>query len=236
MRKYSPELVSQIRYLRSQGKTYSEIASKLNTTIPKSSLSYLVKGVQLPDEFKKRIEKLNFNNLNKGRVIAKEIIKIKRERFFEQLAKENLPISGKVQGKDIAKIALSMLCLGEASKYGTATRSFYLGSSDPRIIKLFLGMLKYCFDFDIEKVRCTVQCRADQHVKELEQYWLNITGVPKRLFYKAQVDPRTVGKPTKKADYKGVLRIDYFDTKVQLDLECLANLIYNQFSGYILSA
>ncbi len=30
--------------------------------------------------------------------------------------------------------------------------------------------------------------------------------------------------------YKGVLVIDYFDTKVQLELEFLADLVYNQLS------
>ncbi len=57
---------------------------------------------------------------------------------------------------------------------------------------------------------------------------MKITGIPKRLFYKTRIDSRTVGKPTLKKDYKGVLRVDYFDTKVQLDLESLADLIYNR--------
>lgn len=122
-----------------------------------------------------------------------------------------------------------MLCLGEASKY-KASKSFSLGNSDPRIIYIFLSLLKKCFDFNIEKVRCTVQCRADQNIKDLEQYWIKETGVPKRLFYKTRIDPRTIGKPTKKKDYKGVLRVNYIDTRVQLELESLANLIYNQLN------
>ena len=121
-----------------------------------------------------------------------------------------------------------MLCLGEASKYNPKTRpAFTLGNSDARIITIFLELLKQCFRFDIEKIRCTVQCRADQDTKALETFWMDVTGIPKRLFYKPHIDPRTKGKPTKKPNYKGVLRIDYFDSKVQHDLESLANLIYN---------
>ncbi|MBI4079144.1 MAG: hypothetical protein HY429_02505 [Candidatus Levybacteria bacterium] len=82
----------------------------------------------------------------------------------------------------------------------------------------------------MEKIRCTVQCRADQDIIVLEKFWLDVTKIPRRLFYKAQIDPRTRGKPTKKKDYKGVLRIDYFDTKVQLELESLAQLVYNEMS------
>ena len=52
--------------------------------------------------------------------------------------------------------------------------------------------------------------------------------VPKRLFYPTRVDSRTVGKPTLKSNYKGVLKINYFDTRVQLELEALADLVYNK--------
>ncbi len=64
-------------------------------------------------------------------------------------------------------------------------------------------------------------------IDELEKYWMNVTKVPKRLFYKSRIDPRTIGKPTRKKEYKGVLKIDYFDSKVQHDLESLENLMYN---------
>ena len=121
-----------------------------------------------------------------------------------------------------------MLCLGEASKYGGGSSSFSLGSSDRRIVVLFLKLLKKCFDFNLEKVRCTVQCRADQDTERLEKYWRKVVGVPKRLFYKPLVDPRTRGKPTRKSNYRGVLKVDYFSTRVQLELESLADLVYNQ--------
>ena len=122
-----------------------------------------------------------------------------------------------------------MLCLGEASKYNPKTSAnFYLGSSNPKIILLFLQFLKYCFDFKLEKIRCTIQCRADQDIKTLENYWQNTTGIPQYLFYKSRIDPRTKGKPTKKSNYMGVLRVDYFDRKIQFELESLADLIYNE--------
>lgn len=63
----------------------------------------------------------------------------------------------------------------------------------------------------------------------LEKFWIDVSDIPKRLFYKTRIDPRTIGKQTKKTDYKGVLKVDYFDTKVQIELEILAQLLYNQF-------
>ena len=139
-----------------------------------------------------------------------------------------VPLAERVKDKEIAKIALAMLCLGEASKYHPKSRSpFSLGSSDPRIIVIFLRLLRQCFDYQIEKTRATVQCRADQDTNILQKYWEDVTKLPARLFYKPLIDHRTFGKPTKNKDYKGVLRIDYFDRRVQLELESLAQLVYN---------
>lgn len=227
--RYSSFIIEEARKFRTQGKTYGEIKNLLQVNIPKSTLSEWCKNVDLPFSYSERINKLNLNNLNKARLIALEINKIKREEFIKELDRLNLPISKDVENLSTAKIALAMLCLGEASKYNTKT-AFSLGSSDPRIIIIFLELLRKCFNFDIEKIRCTVQCRADQDIKSLEEFWTNTTKIPKRLFYKARVDPRTIGKPTRKTDYKGVLKVNYFDTKVQLELESLARLVYNQLA------
>lgn len=226
MPRYPKEIIAEVRKLRSLGKTYGEIRRNVHLLIPKSTLSDWCKNVRLPKNYIKRLAHLNKKNLDKGRRIGLEISKIKREEFFENLIKKNKPIAKRIIDKEIAKIALAMLCLGEASKYKPG-RSFNLGSSDHRIITLFLELLKVCFDFNFEKVRCTVQCRADQDSKKLERYWVSITGIPKRLFYKSRIDPRTKGKPTKKKEYMGVLRVDYLDTAVQHDIECLGDMLYN---------
>lgn len=227
--KYSVKIINKVQELRRLGNTYGEIKKILNISIPKSTLSEWCKNVVLPSWYTSRIKKLNLNNLSRGRQIALEINKIKRDIFIKEINKNNLLIAKGIKNIKTAKIALSMLCLGEASKYNRKTRScFSLGNSDPRIIVLFLSLLKYCFKFDINKVRCTVQCRADQNTVTLENYWREITNIPQKLFYKTRIDPRTIGKPTNKSSYKGVLKVDYFDTKIQLDLESLANLIYNE--------
>ena len=228
MQHYGTDLIQEAIKLRSKGQTYEEIRKAINLKIPKGTLHSWFKDIVLPKSYYNKVAKLNAEHLKTARKIAAEAIKIKRQKFLSRLDKVNLPIANLINNYEPAKIALAMLCLGEASKY-KATKSFNLGSSDPRIIVIFLALLKICFDFNLEKVRCTVQCRADQNVEELEIFWQEVADVPRRLFYKAQIDSRTIGKPTKKIDYKGVLRVDYLDTKVQLELESLSDLIYNRF-------
>jgi hypothetical protein len=224
---YSKTIIQEAKKLRSKGQTYTEIEHTINLKIPKSTLHSWFKDVLLPKDYNNKISKLNMEHLKEARLIGIEKSKIKRQEFLSGLDKINLKIARLIQNHETAKIALAMLCLGEASKY-KPRRSFSLGSSDPRIIIIFLTLLKKCFNFKQIKVRCTVQCRADQNIEELEKFWLDITKIPKKQFYKAQIDPRTVGKPTLNKNYKGVLKVDYFDTRIQLELESLANLVYNQ--------
>ena len=229
MPRYPQQLIKTIQKLRSEGKTYGEIQTILRLHIPKSTLSWQCKNVILPENYQERINTLNTTSLTKGRIIGTEINRLKREQFFQLIQKINSPIAKMAKEKPIGKIALAMLCLGEASKYKPKKRStFYLGNSDPRIIIIFLQLLKKCYPFCIEKIRATVQCRADQDAIALKNFWQKTTGIPEHLFYKPLIDPRTKGKPTKKANYHGVLRVDFFDTKVQLELESLSDLIYNE--------
>lgn len=227
MRKYEIDLKTEVKRLRGLGKTYSEIIQFVGVKIPKSTLFQWCKNVKLPTGYSERVVKLNQINLKKAQRLAWEANKIKRRKYLDEIKHDNKAIAKEIRKSSTAMIALAMLCLGEASKYKTKHKAFSLGSSDPRIIIIFLTLLKRFGEYRQEKVRCTVQCRADQNVVDLENYWGRVTNIPKSLFYKARIDPRTKGKPTKNKDYKGVLVFDYYDTKIQLRLESLADLVYN---------
>ncbi|MFZ3068704.1 MAG: hypothetical protein WA052_00085 [Microgenomates group bacterium] len=227
MNDYSAKDIKKAKELRLNGRTYGEISRELNKIIPKSTFSYWFRGLVLSSDVQEKLSENIAEKLNIARIKAVKVNKEKRSVFLKSLDQENEPVSRKLKELDTAKIALSMLCLGEASKYGSGA-AFYLGSSNPKIIILFVKLLKRCFPIDFSKFRFTVQCRADQDVEELERYWRKVVGVAGGQFYKTRIDPRSSGKPTEKVDYKGVLRVDYLDTKVQLELESLANLLYNQ--------
>lgn len=207
--------------LRKNGKSYGQIQQILRLQIPKSTLSYWCRDISLPPHYPEMIARLMSQGASKGRAVAWIKSQERRENEYRELTQRLAPLAQRLLDKEVALLALSMLCLGEASK---KEGSFCLGSSDPRIIRLFLGFLKICIDFNLEKVRCTVQCRADQDQEKLERFWSETAQVPRRLFYKAQVDPRTIGKPTLNLGYKGVLRVDYFDSRLSKTMNVLYNL------------
>ncbi len=221
------ELRRQAVRLRKQGKTYSEIQNNLRMTIPKSTLSYWCCSIPLPLNYQRRIRDYNEFNLSKARKIALAVIKVKRKKYLKLITNRNEYLATALKNKDTAKIALAILYLGEGAK-NPKRGSLMFGNSDPFIISLFLRLLRYCYDVDESKFRCTLQCRADQNIKKLEKFWSQITKIPSARFYKARVDPRTVGKPSKKLDYKGVCRIDYFSAELFIEIRQIARIIHKE--------
>jgi hypothetical protein len=197
--------------LRKTGKTYSEIIKKLKAPIPKSTLSLWCKNIIFSSEHKERIAAIIKNNLDRGRAAVLISNKIKREKYLQEVYGRVSYLGKLIKNKDVAKISLAVLYLGEGSK---TRSSLMFGNSDPAIISLFLRLLRYCYKIDEGKFRCTLQCRADQDIQKLEKFWSDITHIPRSKFYKARVDPRTIGKISKNPEYKGVCRIDYFSADI----------------------
>lgn len=221
--KSNSSLKEKVVALRHAGKTYGEIQNAIGKRLPKSTLSYWCKDILLPEDYQKRIEKMTLVNIQRGRAIALVVNKARREKYLRSIEKENKHLVGVLENNaDAAKIALAMLYLGEGSK---TVGSLVFGNSDPAIISLFIKLLRQCYDIDEKKFRGTLQCRADQNIKKLENFWSEITSIPLSQFYKARVDPRTIGKSSKKQDYKGVCRIDYFSARVYTELMCIGRIL-----------
>jgi len=216
-------LKQRIIILRKSGKTYTEIRKIIGVNIPKSTLSDWCSSISLSPKQRQRVEYLIQRGTNKGRAVALVVNKLKREKYIRTVRDRINHLSGKLKDRNTAKIALAMLYLGEGSKNQRGSLMF--GNSDPLVIRLFLNLLRRCYDVDENKFRCTLQCKADQNIKRLEKFWSKITDIPLSQFYKARIDPRTIGKPSRKLDYKGVCRIDYFSGDVFMELKQIVNVI-----------
>lgn len=212
--------------LRKSGKTYSEICLLLHSNIPKSTLSFWCKDIKLSSGDSKRIKNVIRSNVEMARKKALIVNKIKRLEYLNNISRRVKPLCNRIKNQEVAKIALAMLYLGEGSK--TQKGSLMFGNSNPQIIKLFIGLLDYCYPTKLQKYRITVQCRADQDVAQLERFWCHLMQIPHKYFYKAQVDPRTINKPTKKAGYKGVCRIDYYSADILNELMQITRIIQEE--------
>lgn len=209
--------------LRQEGKTYSEIIAELKVTIVKSTLSYWCKDVIMSQKATMRLNALVNSSLSRARIKAAMIKKEKQRAYINSITFNNLYLQNYLENDDFARSILAILYLAEGSKNRSGSLTF--GNSDPRIIQLFIKLLKQCYPIDNLKFRCTVQCRDDQDVLELMEFWSKTTKIPQAQFYKTVIDQRTIGKITKKLNYKGVCRVDYFSAHIYHELTCIANII-----------
>lgn len=224
----SISLRQQTESLRREGKTFSEIKDLLKTDIPKSTLSYWCRNVPVPKSYHAKIQRLNKLNFAKAQQISSRNRKERREAFIKDIDSKNEDLLKFFAENEYSrKLSLAVLYLAEGSK----TRSSVMfGNSDPAVIVMFVNLMRECYKLDERKFRCTLQCRADQDIKKLEKFWAKTTKIPSRQFYKARVDKRTLGQISKKKDYKGVCRIDYFSSVVDLELRRVAQQMLKSFS------
>ncbi|MBI4253033.1 hypothetical protein HY623_02520 [Candidatus Uhrbacteria bacterium] len=220
---YTKEIKLRAQELRKKGKTYSEIRSAIGVPVPKPTLSYWLGDIVLEQNHKKRIELLSACNLAKGRSIRIRQRRELKEKNFHFLKKEfENPIRDLTVHQK--KLLLALLYLGEGGK--AARRAAVLfGNSDPKVIRIFLWLMRTSYAIDESKFRGTVQCRADQNIKKLERFWSKESNIPLENFLKAQIDKRSIGRPTRKKDYRGVLRIDYYSANIFHELMNLSEII-----------
>ena len=209
--------------LRLKGYTYSDINKSLKTHISKSTLSSWLSKIYMTPKQRVNLAKNIALKLKVAQKKAWRINRIRRVKYLNNLRTKNLPLLSRLD-KDNQKLLLCILYLGEGSKT-KSTEHLSLGSSNPGIIRLYLSLLKTCFEIDDSKFRVRIQCRADQNINKLENYWLKVTRISKKQFYPTSIDKRTINKPTLRKTYKGVCVIMYFDRSIQFELEFLANSV-----------
>ncbi|PIR72102.1 MAG: hypothetical protein COU42_02495, partial [Candidatus Nealsonbacteria bacterium CG10_big_fil_rev_8_21_14_0_10_36_24] len=125
-----------------------------------------------------------------------------------------------ITNRGILELALAILYIGEVTKKKVETS---MGSSDPLILKFFLAMMKTLYDFDLKKIKCQLNLRADQNPKEMKRFWSKELSVPIDNFGYVNLDKRTVGSKTY-PHYKGVCHVLCGNVAIQRKLIYLSEM------------
>ena len=164
------KIKKKVRQLRSNGKTYKEIQKKLNSRIPKSTLSNWCRGIDLPKNYFLKVKELNNRNLARGRQTSLLNRKKQQELFLKRKREEaeKAITKSSLSGLHL-KLILATLYLGEGAKW-KGHRGLMLGSSDPIIILLYIKLLSKCYGINRNQLKCRISYRADQDIEALEKY------------------------------------------------------------------
>lgn len=220
---HNTSLIQQAKALRSQGYTFMEIQKELKQSFSKGTLSYWCKGVELPSDHRGKIRCLNLAGLAKGRKMSALTYYKRRTARDNEMRLKNEGAVKLLDEPNVAKLALAILYWAEGGKNRNASLQFC--NSDAYMIRMFLYLLRMCYTVRTDRIRITVQCRADQNIKDLEEYWSEVTNLALDRFYPTKVDKRTIGIATKKLDYKGVCRVDYYSADTYHEMMVIISMM-----------
>ena len=222
---YSTQIKEKACQLRKQGLSLGEIRQELN--IPKNTLSGWVAEIQLTKKQKRRIKQKEIASAAQGRILAAKLL-TQKLILWKNTIKKRVAHFGKMpfENQEIAKLICGMIYLCEGAKY-PSTKCLTFCNSDPQMIKFFLAMLRKYFNIDDKKLRCRIQQRYDQDSKKLMKFWSELTKIPLKQFYENYSDKRTKNIPTMKKNYKGICRLQYFDSNVQFELQSIGERVIN---------
>lgn len=209
--------------LRKLGLSYSEINEKLSRKRAKSTLSHWCRNIPVSPSEELIMKERFAQKLVEARKRSIASRKARRQAYFKDVAERNAGIDSLLADNVSRKALLGILYLAEGTKHKNGSLTF--GNSDPRIIRLYLYLLRTCYELDESKFRCTVQARADSPLMELENFWSKETAIPLEQFYSARIDKRTIGKPSEKPDYRGVCRIDYFSADLFYEIMSIGSIL-----------
>lgn len=216
------EYKQEAHYLREHGLSIGYIEKKLG--IPRSTLSGWFKSVVLTPEQQANLKRRSVEALRAhqqlGRGKASVWHREQKELRLLAAKQEALEILDRIELSDsILDLAFAMLYLGEGAKADKTS----IASSDPKILRFVLVVLKKNYAITPDMLRCNLHLRMDQDEFKLKSYWSDAIGVPLENFKYTAFDKRTAGKPTSDR-YKGVCVLEYGNIAIQRKLMYLYNL------------
>ncbi len=225
MKRFSAKAIDKVIRLRKGGHSLSEI-SRI-TGMSKSTLYHWVSDIALTRPQKDRLLRKEIRCGKGGLRKAHKIKRAKKLKWKQELISRMEQYREIVNKKSaFAKLICGVLYLCEGAKYPSSKQMIF-GSTDPRLIKTFLCLLRNNFSIDEKRIRCRIMHRYDQDGKQLNRYWAHVTQIPLSQFYKHYKDKRTKGSVTKKPNYKGICAVQYNSVDLQYELHLIGQSIYS---------
>jgi transcriptional regulator with XRE-family HTH domain len=168
--------------LRQKGKSINEIAKRLN--IAKSTVSSWCRNIQLGPKQIERLAKRQESGSYKGRMKFLERIRKERIKEVTLLRRQGIKEIGKLSKRDLFISGVAMYWSEGVTSSGKDEVSF--SNSD---LQMILFMLKWFKEIcGVANSQFAIQVRINKihkhRVREVENYWSKLTGIPLSQFTK----------------------------------------------------
>ena len=200
------ELARELR--RAEGASLKEIARKLN--VARSSVSLWVRDIELTPEQHLALRERNpiYNAQLRGSTANAELGRARRRSYQDEGRR-------RVLARDPGYIAGCMLYWAEGEKGKNAVR---LSNSDPHLIGVFTAFLREHFAVPDEKlrIRCWLYSDHEARQREIEDFWLNLVGLPRENLSRSAVNRYSRYSKKKRLNKlpHGTCRVAVCDTRI----------------------
>lgn len=198
--------------LRKKGMSVRDITNKVNAA--KSSVSRWVRDVKLTKKQKKHLKEKSHSQfvIEKRRKTRIKNEKQKRQKIINKAKKEINNISE----KELFLIGIS-LYWGEGGK--TQRGLVRLTNSDSRLIKVMMKFFRDICEVPEDKFRGHIHLHPHLNKNKAENYWSNISGIPKKQFFKTSQQHNKSSKNKKDSLPLGTFTIYVCDTELFLKIK-----------------
>ena len=218
---YSLKIKNLAKKLRKSGLSLKEISEKMS--ISKSTASAWLSPVKLGEKAKRRLRKRRII----GSYNAQQTKKKKRKKLLQQyFVQEKIDFKSTKMDKKLYKMFAALLFWCEGAK--TQAHIEFI-NSDPKMIKLFLTLLRNSFSLDEKKFRVLMHLHGYHNEKMQQDFWSQVTQIPLSQFAKTYWKPNT-GK-RKRINYPGCIRVNYYDVRVARQLSACYNVLAQSLRG-----
>lgn len=150
--------------------------------------------------------------LKKEGINRRSISDATTQAYITRFGKKKFAIKETLSSKDKElKNSGVVLYWGEGAKTGGVVK---FANSDPEMIKLFLKFLREICGIDEERMKALMHIYPDHNYEDLKRFWMNVTKISEKNFYKPYIHIGRTGTYKKKSKY-GTIAINYSDTKLQ---------------------
>ncbi len=212
------EFKDEVIALRKKGISMTIIERRFG--IPRSTLSGWFRSVALTDKQQLRLTQNSRDGWAKARIKAVESHRAKKTLRLLDAKQAAIETLEKIElTSEVLDLAFAMLYLGEGAKSNVTS----LASSDSRILRFMIAVLKRNYNIAPESLRCDLHLRMDQDGDESKKHWAKQLDLPITCFRYVAYDKRSKGKPTYD-HYKGVCVISCKTIAIQRKLIFLYTL------------
>lgn len=197
--------------LRREGESIRDIAKKVG--VSKASVSLWVRKVPLTVVQRRKLSRNGF---------SADVIEKRRLARIHRTQTEHRAIMH-AAAKSISSLSKHELwLLGTALYWGEGGKTNHgsarLSNSDPAVIKIMMRFFREVCKVPEQKFRGHVHTFSRLNVEKAERYWSEVSGIPRKQFFKAYAKPSVASKNKKDSLPYGTFQIYVNNTELFLTI------------------